>query len=121
MSSQNQKSYLKTYKTNRGVNVIAEYIENVDDLNEALQLADIVDEIDQKGAKWLFSDECPIWTEHWDDKIYEIKYNQHRVFYCYMKGNVVYMLHGCKKVKGKTTPKDSKIVKKRFKEVIKKK
>ena len=110
------KNYLKTYKNSRGVDLIFEYIDAIDDTNEYANIFAAFTKINEEGAKYIINSHS-INTNSLKNNIYEIKIDQNRFAYCYMKGNYVYILHAFKKKSNKTPKNDLKIAKKRYKEV----
>lgn len=55
--------------------------------------------------------------KRWEKKVYEVYFRKHnRIFYITADANNIYLLHACRKQK-KTEKSDSKIVKKRAKEL----
>lgn len=56
--------------------------------------------------------------KRWEKKVYEVYFRKNnRIFYITVDGNNIYLLHACRKQKNKTEKNDSKIVKKRAKEL----
>lgn len=88
-------------------------IGNTDD---AVDLLFILKELDRKGAIYLLSHEVE--TRHLQDKLYEIKLREHRLYYMYWPGNRVVLLHACCKQKNSTEKKDLDIGLKRMREIL---
>lgn len=56
--------------------------------------------------------------KRWEKKVYEVYFRKNnRIFYVVADTNNIYILHVCRKQKNKTEKNDSKIVKKRAKEL----
>lgn len=112
-----KKFYCILYETESGREPIIEYILNkVDSEKEQTVLLDMIETLKEHGAKYL-TEKNDLITKKLVDDIFEIKIFKHRFSYCYMKGNIVYILHAFRKNKQKTEKKDLKITLKRFKEV----
>lgn len=76
----------------------------------------MIETLKEHGAKYLIEKNDLI-TKKLVYDIFEIKISKHRFAYCYMKGNIVYILHAFRKNKQKTEKKDLTIALKRLKEV----
>ena len=101
---------LHFYESSSGKNLIYEYLdslptkEQIDGYSVLQHLED--NEMEQINFK------------RWEKKIYEVYFYKHnRIFYITVGRSDVYLLHACKKQKNKTEKQDSKIIKKRAKEL----
>lgn len=106
--------YLHFYETSRGDKPVLDYIKKqINDINEMSDILATLEDIDDKGAKYLRSGEEN--TRCLGEGLFELKMSKHRLYYIYCSGNRVYMLHACYKQKGKAGQKDLAIGKKRMK------
>lgn len=105
---------LHDYETSSGRNVIKEYI-------DSLTIPEMVDgySVREKMENGEFE---KLNIKRWEKKIYEVYFYKHnRIFYIIPDGDniylFIYLLHACRKQKNKTEKGDSKIIKKRAKEL----
>lgn len=101
---------LHDYETSSGRNVIKEYI-------DSLTIPEMVDgySVREKMENGEFE---KLNIKRWEKKIYEVYFYKHnRIFYIIPDGDNIYLLHAWRKQKNKTEKGDSKIIKKRAKEL----
>lgn len=101
---------LHDYETSSGRNVIKEYI-------DSLTIPEMVDgySVREKMENGEFE---KLNIKRWEKKIYEVYFYKHnRIFYIIPDGDNIYLLHACRNQKNKTEKGDSKIIKKRAKEL----
>lgn len=108
--------FLEYYRTSRGDCPVAEYIADIDDIDEAASIVHMLDQVDQLGSVYLLSGDVS--TRKLSNGLYDIKYSKHRIYYMYFDNNKVYLLHACYKQKNKAEKKDLEIGIKRMKEVL---
>ena len=103
---------LQYYESSSGRNLILDYIESLtkDEQVDAYSVLQSLEEekMDQVHFK------C------WKGKIYEVYFYKHnRIFYVTADGNNMYLLHACRKQKGRTEKTDRRTVLSRAKELSK--
>lgn len=99
-----------TYCTNGGKDLITSYL---DDLPQKEKVAgyDALEKIVKYGLD-------SVETRQIEGKLWEIKfYRQRRIFYVVKKEDSIYLLHICKKQKGKAEKFEIKKARKRMKEI----
>ena len=98
---------LHDYETSSGRNVIKEYI-------DSLTIPEMVDgySVREKMENGEFE---KLNIKRWEKKIYEFLQTQSHILYYPRRWQ--YLLHACRKQKNKTEKGDSKIIKKRAKEL----
>ena len=85
---------IKTYETSGGKNLILEYINDLP-RDEMLEGYSIIKRLTDNRLDELN-------TRQIRGKVWEIKFYRHnRLFYILMEKNCIYLLHACKKQKGK--------------------
>ncbi|MFA5585915.1 MAG: type II toxin-antitoxin system RelE/ParE family toxin [Saccharofermentanales bacterium] len=91
-----------TYKTAGGKDLIREYLDNLS-LAESAEGYLILEELEIRGLDFLESIE----TRQIENKLWEIKFRRHnRIFYILLDRDNIYLLHACKKQKGKAEQQD---------------
>jgi len=102
---------IKTYKTSGGKDLILKYI---DDLprEEMLEGYSIIKRLKYDGLNGLL-------TRQIKGKVWEIKFYRHnRIFYVVVEKDFIYLLHACKKQKGKAEKFEVDTALKRAKEIL---
>ena len=103
---------IKTYITSGGKDLIIEYIEELPKY-EMLQGFAILKRLKQYGKDALEG----LDTRQIQGKLWEIKFYRHnRIFYFTIQQNCVYLVHACKKQKGKAEKFEIETALKRMKE-----
>ena len=98
------------YKTAGGKRLVLEYIHSLSK-KEILDGLSVLQAFEESRLN-------DINTKTWRGKIWEAYFYKHnRIFYFTVKGNDIYLLHACRKQKGKTESFDSDTVVKRAKEL----
>ncbi|MCK5758488.1 MAG: type II toxin-antitoxin system RelE/ParE family toxin [Clostridiales bacterium] len=91
-----------TYRTDGGKDLIKEFIKNLPK-NERAEGFSIIRNLREKGYGALKL----VTTRQIEGKLWEIKFRRHnRLFYAVLDSNGIYIVHACKKQKGKTEKKD---------------
>ncbi len=86
-----------TYCSAGGKDLIREYLDCLP-LREAVEGYYILEHLECEGYEFLKS----INTRQIDEKLWEIKYPRHnRIFYVVLRDETMWLLHACKKQKGK--------------------
>jgi phage-related protein len=86
-----------TYCTSGGKDLIRDYLDDLPK-RESVEGYFIIESLEKEGIAFLNS----INTRQLDKKLWEIKYPRHnRIFYVLVDKNNIYLLHACKKQKGK--------------------
>lgn len=101
---------LHDYTSNSGKDLIMEYLDNLteDERTDGLAVMKCME--NNEFDKILY--------KRWDKKVYEVYFRKHnRIFYIVVDSDNIYLLHACRKQKNRTEKNDSKIVKKRAKEL----
>lgn len=101
---------LHNYKSNSGKDLIMEYLDSLtdDERTDGLTVMKCME--NNEFDKILY--------KRWEKKIYEVYFRKHnRIFYIVVDSDNIYLLHACRKQENKTEKNDSKIVKKRAKEL----
>lgn len=101
---------LHTYTTTSGKDLILEYIESLTE-DEKVDGLSVMESLQNGETDGLL-------IKTWEKKIKEVYFYKHnRMFFVIPDGNNLYILHACRKQKGKTEKTDAKLVKKRAKEL----
>lgn len=104
---------IKTYITNGGKDLILEYIEGLPK-DEMLQGYAILKKLKKYGKDALDG----LDTRQIQGKLWEIKFYRHnRIFYFIIEQNCIYLVHACKKQKGKAEKFEVETALKRMKEI----
>ena len=91
-----------TYKTGGGKDLIREFLDRLD-VAESTEGYFILAELKKRGMDFLDSAN----TRHIENKLREIKFRRHnRIFYVLFDEENIYLLHACKKQKGKAEQQD---------------
>ena len=99
-----------TYKSTSGKDLIMEYIDSLP-YKEQIDGLSVIQCLKNNEIDKLF-------IKPWEKKIKEVYFYKHnRIFFIMIDGQNIYLLHACRKQKNKTEKQDSKIVKKRAKEL----
>lgn len=86
-----------TYKTSGGKDLIREYLDKLS-VEESAEGYFILEKLEECGVEFLQS----ISTRQIESKLWEIKFRRHnRIFYILLDDDNMYLLHACKKQKGK--------------------
>lgn len=100
-----------TYKTDGGKDLIRDYLDTLD-RSEYVEGYFILTELEKQGIDFLNS----LVTRQIEGKIWEIKFRRHnRIFYVLIDRENIYLLHACKKQKGRTEQQNLKIARNRAK------
>lgn len=106
---------LITYCTLGGKDLILEYLDNLP-IKESAEGYVILEALNSYGYDALGS----LNTRQIKGKLWEIKFRRHnRIFYCIVENNCIYLLHACKKQKGKAEKFEIETAEKRMGEIIK--
>ncbi len=101
---------LHNYQSNAGKDLIMEYLDSLsaEERLDGLMVMRCME--NNEFDKILF--------KRWEKKVYEVYFKKHnRIFYVTVDADNIYLLHACRKQKNKTEKNDSKIVRKRAKEL----
>jgi len=91
------KMNVYTYTTKGGKDLIKEYLDNLPK-SEEVEGYFILESLEKHGVAFLEN----INTRQLGNKLWEIKYYRHnRIFYVLVNEDNIYLLHACKKQKGK--------------------
>ena len=102
-----------TYYTSGGKDIIREYLDTLT-LRESIEGYYILECIEKDGVEFLKQ----LSTRQIDKKLWEIKYPRHnRLFYVLLDVNNIYILHACKKQKGKAEKFELNKAKRRMSEL----
>jgi len=105
---------IKTYTTSGGKDLILEYIEELPK-DEMLQGFAILKRLQKYGRDGLDG----LDTRQIQGKLWEIKFYRHnRIFYFTIEQDFVYLVHACKKQKGKAEKFEIETALKRMKEIL---
>lgn len=107
--------YLRFYQTRRGDSPVEAYILGIDDIDERAEILDTLQMVREVGARYLR--DGPADTKRIEKGLYEIRKADHRIYYVYCPGNVVVLLHACRKQKAKAEETDKRIARQRKREV----
>lgn len=103
---------IHSYYSSSGRDLIFEYINSLP-IDEQVDGYSVLECLEKGETDKLL-------IKRWEKKIMEVYFRKHnRIFYITVSGNDIYLLHACRKQKNKTEKTDSKIVRKRAKEVEK--
>jgi phage-related protein len=98
------------YKSNYGKDLIMEYIDSLTN-KEKIDALHVMECMKNNEFEKIF-------YKRWEGKIFEVYFRKHnRIFYVTVDSDNIYLLHACRKQKNKTEKTDSKIVRKRAKEL----
>ena len=102
-----------SYCTSGGKDLIREFLDELPS-RESAEGYYIIEQLELHGLEFLKS----LNTRQLEEKLWEIKYPRHnRIFYVVVDGNTMYLLHACKKQKGKSEKFELDKAKKRAKEI----
>lgn len=87
----------------------------IDDIDEAAEILITLNQIDLNGSIYLINGNEVI--RYLGNALWEIKKGKNRFYYCYIRGNKVYILHACAKQKNKADKRDFVLGHKRMKEI----
>lgn len=94
--------HVHTYKTDGGKDLIRDYLDKLS-LAESVEGYFILEELEKRGVDFLEL----IDTRQIESKLWEIKFRRHnRIFYVLFDEDNRYLLHACKKQKGKAEQED---------------
>jgi phage-related protein len=103
-----------TYKTSGGKDLIRNYLDSLPK-NESAEGYHIIELLEIHGLDALDI----LNTRQLDHKIWEIKFYRHnRIMYLLLNQENIYLLHACKKQKGKAEKFELNTARKRAKEII---
>jgi phage-related protein len=103
-----------TYRTQGGKDLIREYLDKLP-TRESAEGYFIIKNLEKEGISFLET----LNTRQLERKLWEIKYPRHnRVFYILMDNENMYLLHACKKQKGKAEKFELEKAKQRMKEIL---
>ena len=100
------------YTSVSGKNFIMDYLDNLPEKEQTRGLR-IIDLIEDEGVYAL----SVLNTRQLKTKLWEIKFNHNRIMYVVVDSDNIYLLHACKKQKGKTERVDLQTAIKRAKEL----
>jgi phage-related protein len=102
-----------TYSTQGGKDLIREYLDGLPN-RESVEGYFIIESLEREGTKFLET----LNTRQLERKLWEIKYPRHkRIFYVLVDQENIYLLHACKKQKGKAEKFELEKAKKRAKDI----
>jgi len=102
-----------TYHTNGGKDLIKEYLDNLPK-RESVEGYFIIESLEKEGVEFLTN----LNTRQIEKKLWEVKYPRHnRIFYILVDNDNIYLLHACKKQKGKAEKFELEKAKNRMKEI----
>ena len=103
-----------TYSTQGSKDLIREYLDSLPK-RESVEGYYIIENLEKEGISFLET----INTRQLERKLWEIKYPRHnRIFYILVDQNNIYLLHACKKQKGKSERFELEKAKKRAKDIL---
>jgi phage-related protein len=103
-----------TYETAGGKDLIRAYLDNLPK-KESAEGYFILESLEREGILFLQN----LDTRQLEGKLWEIKYPRHnRIFYVLMDQENMYLLHACKKQKGKAEKFELEKAKKRMKDIM---
>jgi len=103
-----------SYCTSGGKDLIKEFLDDLP-VRESAEGYFIIEQLETKGYEFLKS----LNTRQLEDKLWEIKYPRHnRIFYAVIDGDHMYLLHACKKQKGRAEKFELDKARNRLKELI---
>ena len=101
---------LHSYYSNSGRDLILDYVNSLpeDEKTDGFSVMECMENGEFDRIKF----------KRWEKKVYEVYFQKHnRIFYITVDKENIYLLHACRKQKNKTEKADTKIVKKRAKEL----
>ncbi len=102
-----------SYCTMGGKDLIREFLDDLPS-RESAEGYYIIEQLELQGIDFLKT----LNTRQLENKLWEIKYPRHnRIFYVVVDGETLYLLHGCKKQKGKAEKFELEKARKRAKEI----
>ncbi|MBT9147761.1 MAG: hypothetical protein DDT32_01526 [Syntrophomonadaceae bacterium] len=105
-----------TYKTAGGKNLIISYLNQLPE-QESAEGFYILAKLEEEGISFLKTLE----TRQLDGKLWEIKFHQHnRIMYIVLDKDNMYLVHACKKQKGRAEKHELDKARKRSKQLIQK-
>lgn len=103
-----------SYCTSGGKDLIKEFLDDLPE-RESAEGYYIIEQLETQGMDFLRT----LNTRQLEAKLWEIKYPRHnRIFYVVINGETMYLLHACKKQKGKAEKFELDKAKNRAKEII---
>lgn len=103
-----------SYCTSGGKDLIKAFLDDLP-VRESVEGYFIIEQLEAQGFEFLKS----LNTRQLEDKLWEIKYPRHnRIFYALIDGDNMYLLHACKKQKGKAEKFELEKARKRLKELL---
>lgn len=103
-----------TYITSGGKDLIRDYLDDLSP-DESAEGYYIIERLEDEGIPFLRS----LNTRQLEGKLWEIKFRRHnRVMYILIDKDNLYLLHACKKQKGKAEKFELEKAKKRLREII---
>ncbi|MHB1314233.1 MAG: type II toxin-antitoxin system RelE/ParE family toxin [Christensenellales bacterium] len=100
------------YETIGGKNLILEYIDSLPK-NERAEGLNILEKLEVDGLEALEI----LNTRHLRDKLWEIKFGYNRIMYVVANMNNIYLVHACKKQKGRAEKYELDLALKRIKHI----
>lgn len=105
---------IHTYQTSGGKDLIIEYLDNLPQ-NESAEGYYIIEQLEKRGIDFLQM----LNTRQLSGKLWEIKFRKNnRVMYILLDKDNMYLLHACKKQKGKAEKFELNKAKRRAKKII---
>lgn len=105
---------IHTYETAGGKDLIRNYLDSLS-ANESAEGYHIIELLENDGLEALDT----LNTRQLDKKLWEIKFYRHnRIMYLVADQNNMYLLHACKKQKGKAEKFELETAKRRAKEIL---
>lgn len=103
-----------TFTTSGGKDIIRKYLDTLSH-EESAEGYYIIERLEYEGIPFLQS----LNTRQLDGKLWEIKFRRHnRIMYILIDKDSIYLLHACKKQKGKAEKFELETAKKRSREII---
>lgn len=103
-----------SYCTSGGKDLIREFLDDLPS-RESAEGYYIIEQLELLGLEFLKT----LNTRQLENKLWEIKYPRHnRIFYVVIDGDIMYLLHACRKQKGKAEKFELEKAKKRQKEIV---
>ena len=102
------------YHTTGGKNLLKEYLDKLP-VRDSAEGYYILNSLEKEGLKFLEI----LDTRQIDRKLWEIRFPRHnRIFYVMLDGENIFLLHGCRKQKGKAEKQELDKALKRMKKLI---
>ena len=103
---------LSFYRTPNGNAPVEKYLDSLDS-HEAAPIYAALNDIEENGLDDALAQRRPI-----KNKLWELKFDQHRIFYVLATGPTLVLLHACKKQSRRARKEDLDVALSRMKEVL---